>query len=588
MFNITSLQHPDYIGQTSDWALWRATQAGGTQFVNQYVKKFSKREKDTDYTLRKSITPVQSHAKAAVTNIQNAVFQRMPDVVRNGGSPQYQKAVAGKAGGVDRKGSSMSHFIGTKVLPDLLFMGRVGVFVDNSVVSAATLADDVGLPYMYSYRVEDIVGWEIGPVGTKTDFTALLLRDYYTKKVAIPNSTTFMSSSLVERYRLVWIENGKVHYQFYDIQSKPITASGQPDHSGPKTLDLERIPFVMFEINDSLLRDIAQHQVVLTNLRSANILYDLKANVPFYTEQRDNRAAGSHLKTAIGEDGTSSSGGQASAENEIQVGGTDGRFYAPMMERPGFISPPSEPLQASLELQRRIEDDIERLVNLAVSSLGNSRKSGEARQYDNQGLEAGLSYIAQVLQNGENRIAEHWSAYEGDSSRQTVMVKYPERFTLKSMQDKLDEAQALSDLMDAIPSKLARKEFAKIVVNSLLGGHLLPEQLLTILGEIQDAPYTTSDPEVIAMVKDKGLASDITLSEALGFDGEKEVEQAKQDHADRVKRLQQAQVMSSPNPAARGIPDLDADAESGKIERQQATDSDLQDSTEVKERGKGK
>jgi hypothetical protein len=53
--------------------------------------------------------------------------------------------------------------------------------------------------------------------------------------------------------------------------------------------------------------------------------YALKANFPFYVEQKDQRASGSHLKNAIGEDGTATTGGQAAAESDIKVGVTQGR-----------------------------------------------------------------------------------------------------------------------------------------------------------------------------------------------------------------------------------------------------------------------
>ena len=82
------------------------------------------------------------------------------------------------------------------------------------------------------------------------------------------------------------------------------------------------------------------------------------------------------------------------------------------MDRPEFISPSSEPLVASLKLQEKLEDDIRKLVNLAVANKTGRSISAEAKDMDNQGLEAGLSFIGLILENSERKIAEHWASYE--------------------------------------------------------------------------------------------------------------------------------------------------------------------------------
>src|SRR5690606_27729392 len=110
-------------------------------------------------------------------------------------------------------------------------------------------------------------------------------------------------------------------------------------------------------------------------------------------------------------DGTATTGGQAASDQSITVGPMHGRAYGQGLDRPGFISPSSAPLKASMELQAKLEADIRRLVNLSVQTLGN-RQSAESKDMDNRGLEAGLSYIGLVMENGERQIAEFWAAYE--------------------------------------------------------------------------------------------------------------------------------------------------------------------------------
>lgn len=582
---LTSSRHPYYLGAFPDWTLWRDIWDGGDNFVRKYLKKFSKRESEPDFEARKQITPIPGFAKAALVDIKNAIYSKMPEITRRGGSNVYQNAVDGYKGGVDRRGVSMNNFIGTQVLPDLLLMGKVGVYVDNIAPSGPTLADArTASPYVYMYRVEDILSWTCSHPEDESDFQAVLLRDWCLDYNQHMHGVMLPKNNRIERYRLVWIgEDGYVHYQFYDSSSNPITPTGEPGGSVTK-LNLRRIPFTLCDIGDSLLRDVASYQVALLNLLSSDINYALKSNYPFYTEQQDGRAQSSHLKTDVMEDGTASSGGQSGRQQEIAVGTHDGRVYGPGMDRPGFIAPPSGPLEASMNLQRKMEDDIRKLVNLAVISLGNSRASGSARSFDNQGLEAGLSYIGLVLETAERKIADHWAAYEGNDKRDNVVVRYPEHYRLRPQDERISDAKALTELMFSIPSTEAKKELAKDAIISLMGGRIPPDQMEKIFKEITSAQYSTSNPDVVKLAKEQGLASDVTLSNALGFNGEKEVEQAEKDHAKRIARIQEAQGV---DPGARGAGDLSADPQAGKKEKEASRDNTMKDDTKDRTRGEG-
>ena len=583
--NIATTRHPDYFYNLNNWNTWRWIWEGGEGFTRHYLQKYTPRESDDDFQKRRNITPVPGFAKAALVDIKNAVFHRMGDIMRRGGTDSYEAAVGGSRGGVDRRGSSMNHFLGTQILPEMLAMGRVGVYVDNIAPSGPTLADAAGAtPYLYMYRVEDIMSWKCSRPEDDSDFEAVLLRDWCIDFDSSWGQIQLPSGSF-ERYRLVWKDDdGFVNYQFFDTDGQPISADGTPG-GGPVKLELKRIPFVMLDIGDSLLKDIATHQIALLNLVSSDVAYALKSNFPFYTEQQDARAIGGHLKSDVMEDGTSTSGGQEAGNPSIRVGAHDGRSYDIGADRPGFIHPSSEPLKASMELQRKLEDDIRKLVNLAVVSLGNSRASGEARNIDNQGLEAGLAFIGLVLEGAERKIADHWSAYEGNDSRDTTIVKYPDQYSLKSQKDRIEEADKLTDLMFSIPGRTVKRELAKDAVTALLNGRIKVDVLKRIYREIDSSKYSTSDPEVIRLAKEQMLASDVTLSDALGFDGKQEIEQAKKDHEERIERIQKAQTDANGDPGARGDSDLSANPQAGKEERKEVNDTTTNDSTKDPTRG---
>src|SRR5690606_448641 len=105
--------------------------------------RHSNREDNSDFCERKDMSYVPSFAKAAINDVKNSIYQRMIDIVRVGGDESYNDAVAGKAGGVDLRGSTMNSFIGCKVLPELLVTAKVGIFVDMPARTGITLANNV-------------------------------------------------------------------------------------------------------------------------------------------------------------------------------------------------------------------------------------------------------------------------------------------------------------------------------------------------------------------------------------------------------------------------------------------------------------
>jgi len=385
--SLVDSRHPGYLSGMTDWRKWRLSYDGGDEFREVYLEKFSAREDHPEFNARKAMTPIPKFAGAAINDIRNAIYQRMRDITRKGGSKAYQYAVNGMNLGVDHRGSTMNAFIGVKVLTELLVMGRVGVFVDAPAVpSGATLADVGGIsPYLYKYDIEDILSWTCSKPEEPSEFQALLLRD----TVMQYDQSYFLPTVQVQRYRYLWInpETGRVILQFYNLEGTPTDKDGQP--AGPVELELTRIPFVMLDIGNSLIKDVCQHQIALLNLGSSDVSYALRSNFPFYVEQKDLRAVGAHLKHAATGDGTATTGGQGAAETDIKVGATHGRAYDKGMNPPTFINPSSEPLRASLELQDRLKRDIRELVNLAVCRLLPSARRPNRRQWTTRALRPG-------------------------------------------------------------------------------------------------------------------------------------------------------------------------------------------------------
>ena len=553
--DVTNLLHPNYSKEYNYWHKWRLTYESGDEFLIEYLEKFSEREGDDDFNRRKEVSYVPAFAKAAVNDVKDAIFQRIADVTRTSGSKSYNDAVKGKNGGIDKAGTTMNSFVGTTILPELLTMKKIGIFVDMPTLPGETLEDQQGkFPYIYHYKAEDILNWNTNLENNK-QFKTLLLRDYVYKI----NEYTGLPKEIEERYRYMWVRGNNVLTQFFDKDSHPIDRFGQQGID-VTVLNLAEIPFVLFEITDSLLRDVANYQIALLNLASSDIAYALNSNFPFYVEQFDPRVDNlyrrptGHEKVHTGQDSVSivQSGERddsiAAKNYEIEVGTMTGRRVPKGLELPRYIHPSAEPLNASMAKQEELKKDIRMLVKLAVANLSPKMASAESKSFDERSLEAGLSAIGLELEQGERRIAYFWQRYENPKGSPPT-VKYPQKYSLQTDKDQRDEAKELADSVKNIPSLTYKREAMKVAAGKRLGSKISLDTLKTIENEIDKADVIFYDPEELSRDVELTLIDPETASRAKGYP-EGSVQKAQEAHAERVKRIAESQAK------ARGASDL--------------------------------
>src|SRR5690606_500600 len=139
-------------------------------------------------------------------------------------------------------------------------------------------------------------------------------------------------------------------------------------------LDLKVIPFVIFKISASLMEEVSRYQIALLNLSSSDLNYLMKANIPFYVEQRH-----------ISQMGSLMSGSDKDDKNEatVKTGSIHGRVYAQGSDQPSFIHPSSEPITASMAKQREMKEDIQNILNLSLAQLKTHMISAESKRQDN-------------------------------------------------------------------------------------------------------------------------------------------------------------------------------------------------------------
>lgn len=545
--------HPEYEAKISDWSKFRIIFEGGRTCVDKYLEKFSSREKNEDFNLRKKVTHCPAHAKAAVNEVKNSICQRMIDIQRIGGPDSFNLAIQNKNGGIDLNGNSMNSYLARIILPELLSVSKIGVYIDNFEISEnLSKAQTKRIrPYVYHYVAEDIRTWSFNE---HNELITLLLRDH----VEVKENDLIVGHT--EQYRLLQLIDEGVEVSIYSKDDELISKN---------ILNLSKIPFVIFELNQSLLEDIADYQITLLNLGSSDIGYLLSSNYPFYTEQFDPASIMPYLRQAHGtknesdeqstnQPGTAASAAQA-GRNEIKVGASQGRRYAKGMDRPAFINPSSEPVEVSMKKQDVLIKEIRQLLGLALTNIRPMRASVESKQLDEQGLEAGLSYIGVELEYGEQQIAEIWALYEGQ--KDTVRITYPSSYSIRTDEDRRKEAKELKELQSSVPSKRFQIEVAKQIATVTIGHKIKSDNLQEVHNEIENADIIETDPEILRADHEAGFISTKSSSKAR-FYPEGESEQAKKDHAERAARIAAAQSQI----AGRGTKDLQ-NLEDSKVDK---------------------
>lgn len=531
----------------SDWVEWRYCYNGGRLFRDEYLEKFSDRETKKEFARRASLTPIPSFARLEVNRVKNALAQRFNDISRRGGTKAWQEAIDGTGRGVDRRGSSINSYLAKYILPEVLVMRRVGVLVDAPRVNGTSAADvpQNFQPYLNYYPVEHIERIIPAPIESPSDWAAVMVKDV---KREFDYTTGAVTDKNVFRYYFLDPERGGlVTIITIDDQGK--------EQAAPIFSNLEKIPFVLYDIHESLIKDVCSYQIAHLNLISADTSYALDANYPFMVRQRGN-AIPAHL---LGE------------EDEASVGAQKGLWYDKGLNPPAFISPPVEPMKTSLELRRQFKDEVRELVTGALAALG-----------EDGTMDSGLAFIGQCLEDAEARLWDHWTAYEqaNPARRKVPTIAYPDDWSLKTDEERIDEANKYIDLMNKLPGQPGKKEASKVAYERLFRGRLSAADLDKIKASVDSAPYTTSDAKIIIDAKKEGLVSAETGSLALGFNPD-EAEKAKADQKEKAQAIAAAQ--SDQQIGGPGNPDASVDPNSNSVARQ--GDDPM---TGVKGRGEGK
>lgn len=540
MLNLFQLKHPCYAEPDEEQLKWRLTYEGGQRFVRQYLQKLSKREEETDFTNRKLITYCPAFAAVAVDEIKNSIYNRMGDITRTGGVESYQSCVMGLNGGVDLSGQGMNAFIGSSVLEELLVMRRVGILVDNVADLGTTLRDKGDKhPYLVQYNRENILSWSYELGNNTKRLRAILLREEYNSE----DEMYWLPHTKKSRYRYMRLVNNGVEVTLYENDSS---------EGNTVFLNIPEIPFYMLETNRSMLHNVCDYQIALLNIESSDISFVMKSNYPFFYEFFDPKSEQQFGKPVAVPGATGVASEAVSKDREVKTGASQGRRYPAGTQPPGFTNPSPETLMASMRKSDAIKQDIRKLVMLNLQSVGQQKQSAESKEEDRRGLESSLSYIGLLLQTAENEIGKFWSRFE--SSEVDPRISYPKDYSLKSDQERQEEAESIEEASKKVPSLLYKKEMLKQVVKLRVGHLVTFEQLEQMYKEIDSATTLNTDAKEILEDHKAGLVGDETASLARGYK-KGEADQARKDRAERIKITMEAQGGPQGANPARGMPE---------------------------------
>jgi len=504
--------HPTY--DSTALTKYRLTYSDPTQFMSTYLyQRYN--EEDAAWMDRQRLKHNPAFAREAVDEFARALVQRSSEIKRIGGHPLYQRLVEGLEGGVDRQGNSMNAFLSKYIIGELMAMGSVGIYVDNDPYTPSTLVQE-SKPYIYSYIAEDILNWHY----QDGELMAILLRDHVEK---IENG---LPTGYEWNYRKILKTEDGIFVQILD-ESEVVKSEYY--------LALPHIPFVRLHIPYSLLRDTADYQITLLNIRSASIYLTWSGNFPLYTEQYD-----PHAEFARRTD---------PEDTKTKIGTLTGVRYPRNTERPEWIHPSSEPLKVTMEQEEKLKQEIRQLTALAITNLSSRLVSAESKAKDREGLESGLSVIGMALQSAESLVSMYWHNYK---KAKPAQIQYPRKYELLGEEERRANAKELNDLQHAVPSVTFQKETAKIIASTLHGHRVPYDTLMKMHEEIDVSPVPTADPKILKSDHEAGFVSDETASIGRGYK-KGEATKARKDHAERIARIQAAQSSEG----ARGLKDLD-------------------------------
>lgn len=478
--NLLDNRHPQYAAMSPDWIFWAQSYNGGQEYTAaKHLFKFC-RETDGRYSARLKRADRNNFTKQILDLVIQYLFKEAPARKHDKASQAIQDFWED----VDGKGTQIDDFarqLGTNV-------GLYGfhyVVVDKPPEIAVTKAEQQAKGLKpYAYFVSPVDVFDVVFDDKTGHITQILIREYTRGVIDLRNERE--NDNLQERFRL-WFKDpvsGAVTWTLYkkDKDGKPVV-----DSQG--AISLERIPIAKVTRGDStyggssIVGDVATLDRSVYNYNSLcdEILYDQTFSIlrlPW-----DGKAQEFYDEWGL----------VLSTKSVLP-------YPKDAAMAPDYISPDAS--QGELILKRidqktnqifklqNLQDTVGRTVDTQKTGGTNSAQSGIAKAYDFEKLNAGLGEFGDVLEKGEEAIAELVNLWEGETdAMHTDLIDYPDTFNIKSMVQELMEYNMLST---AVNSERFRKILEKNLVKKATP-KLEEKDFIEIMDEIE----TSQSPAMV-------------------------------------------------------------------------------------------
>ena len=237
-------------------------------------------------------------------------------------------------------------------------------------------------------------------------------------------------------------------------------------------------------------------------------------NFPLFTKQRDSSKTGikpvnKHNSIQPGRETETMDRTVDGEDNRpsVESGVGKGQYYDMKAERPGYVSPGVENVKASMEKQKEVREEIDQLLDLSLASQakGKLQQSGASKKMDRVDLDAGLGYIGQLMETAEREVAEIVHMFLG--SKVEPEVKYPTTYSIKSEDERLQDATSLFEVADKPNDAMAQAELHKRGIEILLGTLIDSNSMTEIRNRIDNKVkagewYDLNGPRATAIQQD--------------------------------------------------------------------------------------
>ena len=428
---------------SESWAFANEAYEGSGGFDDKsYIDKHT-RESDDKYSERKKIAYYSNKFVQKISRYNGYLFKNNP--IRSSSNKMVEAVFAD----CDNTGNSMDIFMssfakGAKVRgTGIVLIDMPSDMPDN----AQSQIEERALPYFVDIKPEDITSYKLDKFG---NFVWVAYAD------TLDNST-FEEEDIVNITR------------YYDaLEWRILDEDDSVLESGSHSLGI--CPVIFFGEN-GVFPDIGEFTQV------AKIAKD---HFNESSEMRDIMRSQTFSILTLQADNPSDVTLTLSTDNAIK--------YGSGMERPGFISPDSAPVDAYKEKLIALEDNMNEICYDLSTNL--SDESGIALDIKFQGLNGSLSNFAQRLQGFELALFEVVCLYLGVNN--DVEVLYPKEFNIIDTTQEIATLASIKELGYTLPNYETTK------VQQIIGSDLSnvsQDQMNIILAEIEDGLKEVAEVE---------------------------------------------------------------------------------------------